>query len=526
MPIHHWAQNFNVSNDDIEYLTGLLLEREIPLRTDELAYALVAQKLAQETAALEEKFKDVHVYSPANTYAIKQKVVFPAFDHTMATVVETREGNNQGDYGDYNVMSVQFDDDENSDTREFAYNLQREHALTAGGENSAHKLGNQTVTTDELFADADARDTIFDAVQKALANEDELVSLAGTWFPRSLILDVNEGHLNLAEAVLDMAGGGPLSPQEILEQIGGLGNAELPLQIFCLNYALNENKRFDEVGRVNTILWYLRTLEPAEVTNTPSMLVYTPTDYNENILKPEMFTLEHEIDDEWSDVPDLDSTSEEVEITLNYPHRRTGTLPLNAKMRHIFPTARRTDRIYVTLVDAQDGEEFVGWVVAKERYVFGLNQLYRKHKLPVGAHVYVKQGDTPHKIVVNFEAYKPRTEWIRIIHARDGQISFEEQKRAIGAAYDELMLLGADDLAAVDALFTAQQNNRRPLTSVVKMILSELSRSAPQSAVHGKTLYSAVNVVRRTPPAPIFAAMMDNPDFEYVGNNYWKLSGA
>ena len=41
MPSHHWARDFVVTDDDVEVLTGLLLERETPLSIDELARALI-----------------------------------------------------------------------------------------------------------------------------------------------------------------------------------------------------------------------------------------------------------------------------------------------------------------------------------------------------------------------------------------------------------------------------------------------------------------------------------------------------
>ncbi len=527
MPVYHWAQTFTVTEDDIEFLTGLLLDGEVPLRTDTLARALVERKLAQEAADLEAKFEGVRVYNPADSYEVEQKVMFPALNYAIGIVTSTRAGVGEN-YGPFNVMAVQFEDGEGSAPREFAFNLQTPHKLSTlaqNGDSASHLPGRSTLSVDEILARFG--DEIIAKVGTALANDDDLVPLTGTWFPRSLILDVNIGHLNLAEAVLDINEGGPLTTSEILEQIGGLGNAPEALQIFSMNYALSKDNRFDEVGPLDRVLWYLRRLEPSELTATPPMLVYTPIEFDESLLTPEMKALVQEIDDEWSDLPDPDeeASAQQVSITLNYPHRRMGTLPLNAKMRHIFPTARRTPRIYVSLVDGQDGEEYVGWVVRKERFVFGLGALYRKHKLPVGARISIRHSEEdPGKLVIDFNAYKPRTEWVRIITPKDNQIAFEDQKRAIGASFDELMLLGADDLGAVDALFQSAQQSRRSLTSIVRTILAELSRTAPQNAVHGKTLYSAVNVMRRCPPGPIFVAMVNSPDFEYVGNNYWKLS--
>jgi hypothetical protein len=193
-------------------------------------------------------------------------------------------------------------------------------------------------------------------------------------------------------------------------------------------------------------------------------------------------------------------------------------------MRQVFPTAQQTSRISVALVDGQDGEEFPGWVVRKERYVVGVDKFFRKHRLPIGAYVTISKSDDPGKIVVNFNAYKPRTEWIRLIVPKNNQTTFENHKRSIGAEYDDLMILGADDLAGVDALFEQAQQQKRPLASLLRVVIPGLGRLTPQATVHAKTIYSAVNVIRRCPPGPIFATLVANPDFQNVGGHYWKLS--
>jgi hypothetical protein len=164
-------------------------------------------------------------------------------------------------------------------------------------------------------------------------------------------------------------------------------------------------------------------------------------------------------------------------------------------------------------------------VVRQQRYVAGLGPLYKKHKMPVGAYVSVRQGDSPEKIVVDFRAHRPRTEWIRLITPKNNQITFENHKRSIGAEYDDLMIVGVEDIAGVDALFQPTHSNRRNLTGLLRTLIAELSRLTPQGTVHAKTLYSAVNVFRRVPPGPIFATLVNEPDFENVGNHYWKLAG-
>ncbi len=44
-------------------------------------------------------------------------------------------------------------------------------------------------------------------IEAAFQADDDIVRIAGRWFPRALLVDVNVGHLNLAEAVLDMGRG-------------------------------------------------------------------------------------------------------------------------------------------------------------------------------------------------------------------------------------------------------------------------------------------------------------------------------
>ena len=107
----------------------------------------------------------------------------------------------------------------------------------------------------------------------------------------------------------------------------------------------------------------------------------------------------------------------------------------------------------MTLIDGQTGEEMNGWVVRKDQYVYGLAEFYRRHKLPVGVYLTVKRTDDPSRVVVDFSGYRPRTEWICLATPEGNRLSFENHKRSIGAEYDDLMALGADDLKAVDALW-------------------------------------------------------------------------
>ena len=53
---------------------------------------------------------------------------------------------------------------------------------------------------------------------------------------------------------------------------------------------------------------------------------------------------------------------------------------------------------------------------------------------------------------------------------------------------------------------------------------AELTKSNPQGHVHAQELYAAVNLVRRVPPAPIFALLATSPAFKHVGDLHFRLN--
>lgn len=526
--LRQWIDDFVVTGDDIEFLKNLLLEREVPLNTEILARTLVAERIQEEAERLKERFKDARPYDPMQTYDVGQRLVFPAFDFAIGSVVDKRAGDNT-DYGEFDVIAVEFEDatlNPADNTREFASRFSPDHELNANGDNGDVLAGmpiGESLSTEEI-TESDEFDDVIDAVDRALQDDGSLLNVAGDWFPIDLMLETNEGHMHLAEAVLDMMGGGPMTTQDILENIGGLGNAPMELQVFSMNWGMNSDDRFDEVGPAGEVLWYLRRMEPEQVQETPKMLQYTPIKYEREALSARAKELEAELMDEHSPLPLPPREIQEARAVLIYPHRRVGTLPLNHQMQRIFPTARKTEHVAVTLVDVQDGEEFAAWVVRSGRYVHGLAPLYAKYALPVGTTVRLKRTDEPGKLEINFDTYKPRSEWVTLVTATDGNINFEAVQRAIGATYDDLLLLGVDDLDGVDGLFQGPSDKQQPLATILRRLIPLLGNITAQGHVHSKTLYSAVNVIRRCPPGPILATLSNNPDFENVGEHYWRLS--
>ena len=509
-------QPFTIKPDDLDFITNLLLEQERPLSTLALARRLVSERLEAERHALQERFSNARFYNPAEACATGDTLTFPALDFATGEVVGQRPGNHPG-LGPFTVISVDFEG--NGRTREFATELRVPHLLSRDtGDDACDQLGPAT-TVDEVMAQEEAE--ILDALQRMLFAAGNLVRLKDEWFLRELLLEVSESHLNLAEAVLDVYGGGPFPTGEILEQIGGLAGTPA-LHEFSMNHALLHDERFDEVGPTGAVLWFLRRMEPAEVQQTPLPLRFSGIEHDRSLLDDDMLDLEAEIDDELSPLRYAGDEISGAVVTLIYPHRRLGTLPLNARLRTFFPTARQSERVYVTLVDARDGEQYPGWIVRAERFVCGLGNFYRKYALPVGARVEVSRDEKMGHILLDPGHHRQRAEWVRLITPQDGHLAFQEARRAIGANHDELMVFGAEEPEAVDALFELTLRQRRPLLHSINSALRALLPLSSQGAVHLKTLYSALNVIRRCPPGPLMAALVAGPDYVHVGDHYWR----
>jgi hypothetical protein len=516
----YWTESLQITDADIEYLFGVMLEREEPLDSRAMVRFFIDRRVRQETDTWRKLLAEGELFQPRAKYKVGQKLVFPALDFALGEVVGARAGASP-EHGDFTVIEVAFD---GAVRREFASELQARHALDMdedAGEISASDLLDP-VDISEIEARYGKR--IRRELETRLDDEDDVVYGAGLWFLKSLLPTIDKGHVHLAEAVLDMNGGGPLAAEDILPILDLPAEVKPSLQAFALNYVLYNDPRFDEVGPAGLVRWYLRHLEPAEVRETPDRLLYREIPYDRSLLSDEALQLEAEIGDEFSPLPEPDTVPDDVTLTLIFPHRRAGTLPLNAKLSAMFPTAYEADRILVKLVDSETDEEYDGWVVRNARYVVGLQRFYRKYRLPIGVYVNIRRTDDPSRFLIDFEGYRPRTEWITLVTPQDGRISYQNHKRSIGAAYDDLMVLGAEDLTKVDELWQQTRDQRRSLVQTIRELLPELARLNPQSAVHVKTLYSAVNVVRRCPPGPILAVLESQSEFESVGGHYWRFN--
>ncbi|MCB0103677.1 MAG: hypothetical protein H6635_01665 [Anaerolineales bacterium] len=507
----YW-QNLQVTPQDVEDLHTILFERETPLTMRELVTEFIEMRVRAEKQAEEKKrASGGQTYLPKNKYSIGDGLIFPALEWKQGRVSAVRSGVNPS-IESFDVITVEFED---QSSRMFAAGLASHVLNDAPADVPSEEDPVTSIAMNEFGA------AIAKKLEASFSVDDGLVKIAGSWFPRALLVDINQGQLNLVEAVLDMAGGEPLPTTELMK------DTELPtgdnpkLVEFSLNHALQEDERFDEVGPVGQTLWCLRRLEPDFVREIPPQLIYTHQEHDRSVLTPEMLALETQLEDELTE--GSESSREEVDsvtITLIYPHLRAGTLPVSQRTRKLFPTAYETPRVRFTLIDGKTGQAIPAWVVLEHGYVFGLREWYKAHQLIPGSLVEVRKGEKSGEVIVEAKTQRSSKDWVRtVMVGSDGGFVFATLKQPITAEFNDRMVVHVPDFKALDPIW----EKRRTFDDLLLMVMRELSKSNPQGHVHAQELYAAMNLVRRVPPAPIFSALETNPKFKHVGDMHFRL---
>lgn len=508
----YW-QSFSLSPTDVEFLRTLLLDAERPLSTRELAQALVAERIRREESEMRAELSKGAIYQPKKQFKVGDKVLFPQLDYRLGEVVDLRAGENP-EYGEFDVITVDFG--ANRRQRAFAANLSAGHKLNADAPDAM--AAGPAVDPAAVLSGPARR--VPELLREALRAEDAFATVEDRWMPRDLLAEVHVGHLNIAEAVIDMN-------QTSLDTATLQRELDLPKEIapdvlaFSLESALAADERFDQVGAGSERRWFLRRLEPGEAFAIPELLRYEPVDYDEDALTPDLEKVAFELDDEWADEGE---TTEErkgaqtATLLLTYPHAASGTLPLNRRARPFFP-AGASERTMVMLVDGRWGNRFPAWVNHKGRYVAGLQAWMEKHKLPAGALITLEKrpdGD----IVVDFKPKRMRREWMRWGQLTgDGELDIQLRKQEISCEYDEQIIIGAEKSAEFAAM--RARSAGKPLDDLVFQVFSDLAGLS--TTVNAKTVYSAVNLMRRVTPHPVFAALAADDRLERLPDGNFRL---
>lgn len=515
----YWTTDFRLNPDDIEFLASYLTDRERPVSDLDLAKALIEYRFRREEQRIQRELARGKLYQPQNDYEIGDTLVFPVFDYATATVTGKRAGRNP-EHGDFNVLTVQFAN--STKPRYFAAALQGPHKL------------NQSTGQDVLMAGVEGPETLIkkyaQEVRTRLANQlaqtapDQFVNLGHYWLLSASLADIHIGHLNIAEALIDVQNR-PMTTAELMPEL------DLPKEIpqsvvaFSLDRALAQDPRFVDVG-VDSREWYLQRLLPAEAMSIPRRLQHHDDPFDRSAISVPLLELEWELDDEWT-VGGVTSVGAaplpSITFGLTYPHRRSGTVPLSQRTRGFFPV-REGKRSLITFIDGRWGKRIPGWVIPDGRYVCGLSEWYEEHKLPVGAYIVLERTENPAEVVIDFRPHRMKREWVRVARVERGQLLFQLQKQAIAADYDEELIVAETDPAAIDELRRELYKRNPSVEELVHEIAPQLMGLSTQGTVHAKTLYSAINLVRRTAPGPIFAVVSSDRRYTLLSGGLIAMS--
>ncbi len=512
---HYW-ENLSIEDADLEYLYNYLLEIETPQTTSELVKVLVQERIRQEKESLTKRESGAgKIYRPIDRHSVGDVLRFPALDWATGTVTDVREGFNL-EHPSFEVIKVDFGSNQ---IKEFASGIE-DHPL------------NEPITIDEHDPDFNTMQVIRHYGEKISRKMEEkfqsipdLVKIAGAWFPRSLLVDANIGHLNLAEAVLEVANGGPLTTKAILDQIELPTDVNLKLTEFSMNLALQEDERFDEVGPSGETLWFLRRMEPEGVQNPPIFLRSEPVDIDRSQLGAHYRALTELVYDELEPEGDLPQKANEVEVSLIYPHWRAGTLPLSRSIGRFFPTAYEAPRVKFTFVDADSARTFPGWVVRPHHYVYGLREWYEDNNLIPGSLFMIKAGGKPGEVLIKARKKRPSKEWIRtVLVGADGGVVFTMLKQQISNEIDERMVVAVPDTEGLDKVWEATNRQKGQTAKTIIKIMHELMKLSLQGNVHAQELYACVNIVKRCPPGVVLHTLMTTPEVHHLGDMYFRIN--
>ena len=148
--------------------------------------------------------------------------------------------------------------------------------------------------------------------------------------------------------------------------------------------------------------------------------------------------------------------------------------------------------------------------------------LYKKYDVITGARITITPGTDLSESVVSIERRNPIKDWVRTLLIEDERYYLELRKCSISVGCVEENIVNVEDMSDVDALCEDLLHNGVTLENIIERMFRELAKLTPQGNVHTYTLYSVVNVVRRTPPESILAELGSNLAYLYVGDAYWR----
>ena len=507
-----------IDENDLDLIYNQLLEKEIPMTPLQLAETVIENRISiYKKTANEVASSDDKNYRPGKSYDVGDEIEFPLNGGIKGTVESVRDGVNPA-LGNFKVIAVSFED---GSTKEFAAGLANHKLNDYDYDNPDPRL------TDKKYVFKKFGRQIGKEIAAILSANDDLVRIGSFWFPQALLTDVNPGYLNLAEAVLEMEEGHPLTTEEILEQIDYPMDTNKELTVFSFNYVMQQDERFAEVGPSWTILWTLKDLQPEDVRRVPMTLKPSVSfaAYDTNDIPANLFAHSnmHDEMDEEQLVEPLE-TVDIFKICISYPHWKAGTIPLIGSLQSIFPTANETDNVLFTFHDPKRGESFPGWVIISKNYVCGLKQWYRSNGIIPGSIFKISRTENPGTIDIELIPPRASKDWIRSLQLdQKNHFSFVTNQHKVTTEFDERLAIYVENQPQLDTFWDANNRKEANIARQIELVCRELAKDNPQGIIHFNEIYAGVNMLRRIPPKQLYAILLQADSIRQIDQMYFKL---
>ena len=498
-----WMHEFTVSEQNLDFLYGELADGRlgIPAPFEQLVISLIRECQRQEDSHVQKLLSLGTMYQPQAQYEVGQVLVFTALDYRTGTVADVRPGSNP-EHGKFQVVAVEME--EPTERLEFAAQLKTQHPLNAL--DIEELQAGELMTAEEIYeqygADIEAR------LKTALAQtrkDSDFMEWRGGWLLKDMLVEIDEFNRNVTEAMM-FEKKGPVSSAAILQELKlDLADVEPSLVNLSLNVSLSQDGRFEQVMAGGERQWYARNLLPDAARRVPALLAPVPIKYQFSALDGPLLSLEVQLRDEWSDLPD-GAADGFASYHLLFPHLDRGTMPVSSRMAALLDLESAHKHL-LPITDALSGDAMPCWYVPEGRYVSGLGDFYRAHKLAVGARVMLaRKADG--SLTLDYPKRRGRKEWISVLHVVDGALHFTQEKSQedIASEFMPELLVAAGPEAEWEAYRASQRDVKVFL--LVETIVSELVKGS--GTVHAATVYSAVNLIQRHPPGPVFHALISN----------------
>lgn len=515
----YWTHEFTLSDQDLEYLYGLLSQGALgtPAPLDKIAIGLIEEIQRTEDGRVQKLLSLGTMYQPKANYEVGQILVFTALDYRTGTVRDIREGQNP-EHGRFDVVQVELQ--EPVETVEFAARLKSSHPLNAL---EVEDLNSAELLTAEEIYEQYSEEIEYQIRQSFARTQDSLgiIEWREGWIIEDQLVEVDEFGRNVAEAMM-FERSQPVSGQAILDELKlEVGEASPDIVDLSLELALSRDSRFEQVQFEGDIRWHTRSMLPELATEIPALLQPVPLLYQFSALEGPLLSLEVQLRDEWSEFAE-GQTAEFAPFYLLHPHFHYGTMPVTAQMGQLIGVTGQ-HKTFLEINDPLSGETMPTWYVPEGRYICGLEGFYESHKLSVGARLILEKranGD----LALSYNKRRGNREWLNVLNVANGDIQFKLEKSKTDIAHEfmpELLVSTQSEEADWEGVRSRLQDTK------VFLLVEELVRELVKGngSVNAATVYCAVNLVQRHAPGPVFHALMSNSRLTQLEDQVtWKLA--